>query len=364
MKAEAPSGGWLSPLRAELRKLMSRRAVRIIGVVALVGLVWLSWSNHKAAPAARTSIDRIEKALTDVGSFERARADPRAGAFGHTEAEFRQNLEFQLHFSQDKLTRAQVLLHPHNSHEILLDFFGTLPGVILAILLASTFIGAEFRWGYVKTSLTNQPRRGRLIVTKLLALWITLGVSLAALLILSYPVNAGFAKVFDLRAPAAVQPELPNLGFPDPSGAPDLPSLLGQLGVAWLTLGFYSTVAFAAVAWTRATLAGPLTSLGLLASEGGFFTRTWTQLRYVVPSQQIAFLRPEIPMIGFGTVPGGIWYERLDSIRSFVVLGPGQVDLQELSSIPDWRALLVLAVWVAVVVAASVIALRRRDVPG
>lgn len=354
-------------LRSELKRAWSRRGIRIAAVLAFAGLLLLSGNNHKAVSDARASFEVAEAKLSDPGSFEKSKEaferndfEQATPYFGdQTEDQYQENLEFQSRFSSAEIRQQQVDLHPEFSYLLTLGFFGTVPGVVLAVLAVSTFAGAEFRWGYWKTAASHEPRRSRLVLGKIVAVWIILALALAALLALSYPVNAVAAQIYDLNDPVPVSEHVPEFIDPytDPIGPPDFRSLLREYGVALLTLGFYSTLAFAAVAWSRATLAGPVASLGILGLEGAL-TNAWLAAKHVVPAQQLAFLRSEFIDVNNGATASGVWYEPLDRLHEF------GADVQMLSDIPDWRALLVLLSWTGLVVLASVLALRSRDIPG
>lgn len=355
-------------IRAELKKAISRRGLKLMALVALGMLVWISWSNHKSIDDSRKYIRAVERALDDPNSQQQSIRDGPGGKYPYfgpdvTEDEYRKQLESGRLFSVVGVFQATPILHAGNSHRVTLGVFGTVPGVLFAVLIASTFVGADFRWSYWKTAATVEPRRGRLILAKLTALWLLLAIGLVVLLGLSYGVNALFAQVYDLDQPI---PSLNKVGSAYlkiyTTDQLDVADLLGTLGAAILSIGTYATFAAAAVVWARTSLAGPLASVGLLVLDGALITPRLTAIRHASPAQQIAFLLPDIPHISFDAVRG-IWFERMDKIVSFSTVGPRSLQVTELSTIPDWRALSVLAAWIALGILIAVAGLRARDLP-
>ena len=367
----SPFRHWLDLLRVELEKAIGRRAFKFVALITLAMLIWLSWSNYKALAEHREEIRSAQRAIEDPNSRDVSIREGFRGRYPYfgsevTKEEYRSQLESFRSFSVLHATVAKHNLQLANSHRVILGFFGTVPGVLLAVLVASTFFGAEFRWGYWKTSATHEPRRGRLIVAKLGATWLILGIGLSGLLALSYGPNAIFAEIYGL------QEMIPSLDKVDPRFQQTFSKQTGfspldpfvNLGAAWLSIGTYATFAIAAVIWARTTLAGPLASVGLLVLDGTLITPRLLAVRHVSPAQQIAFLLPDIPFTGF-QAGKGIWYERMDRIVSFSGTGMESVpNLEMLSNIPDWRALLVLAGWIVAAAGVAVIGLRARDLPG
>lgn len=348
-------------VEAELRKAVNRRGVRLVAGLALILIVWTSWSNHKTVAGSRDEAARAKEALADPNSREQS---IREGPFGKypyrgpdvTEEEYEESLGFSINFEAVHFPVSRAQLHPANSYMVVLGVLGTVPGVLLAVLLASTFVGAEFRWGYWKMAATNEPRRVRLIVAKGLALWFLIGISLSILLGLFYAINVPIAHFYDLagaipKTKFAAQ-QLLTLDL-------DIGHFLKLFGVAWLSMGTYATFAVAAVLWARATLAGPIASLGFLALDGSL-TQNVISLRHASPSQQIAFLLDAQHYVG-GDAVSPLWYEKMDKIVESSFGGPAK--FQELSTIPHWRALIVLVAWMLLGVIIAIVAIRKRDLP-
>lgn len=354
---------WMGLIRAEVRKALSRRAVQLIGVVALVMLASNSWTNHQAGSDAHDDVVTFRAAMDDASKAPHMRSDPDLSP-----EESRESFGMLQFLRADKERSLRQILSPRYSHLITLRWWATGAGIIVAIFLASTLFGAEFRWRYWKTSAAQEPRRLRLVLGKLIAMWILVLFGLLFLLAGSYGVNSVFARIHGFDDPVA-QADLGELGVrigavlpaaEGEGGWPDLDSVLLSLATAWLSTSLYATVSAAAVLWIRTSLAGPLASIAFLVADGWLLTPRFVFLRFASPAQQIAYLIPVIGRNTGGEGRTGAWLRPIDSAIS---LEPGSGGFIQLTGIPDWQAIAVLVAWIALMACVGIVALRSRDIP-
>lgn len=369
--SEQGSGGfgrWIDLIRAELRKALSRRVTKLIGALSLAGVLLFLWSQASHVSSLRSQIASLKENIEGLST------QPPERLFGRSVEEHRKNLEFTIVVTAHSVHKSRRLLHPENSHNVTLGFMGTIPGVGVAVLLASTLFGAEFRWRYWKTALTTEPRRIRVLAAKLVSMWLLLLVALMMLLGISYPANAAFGSIHDVNQPG---PQLTDLStesqqafdrFFEARTKIDGEPLPKMVGTAWLTLSFYATLAASLVLWIRSSLAG-LVGAGIFLLEGFLFARLsfdtpafaerLPALRVISPSQQIAYLLPNVE-------PGQLWYETFGLIVKYtgsVSTGITPSIVKQFPPIPDWRAFLVLGLWTLLTVILAAAALRSRDIP-
>jgi ABC-2 type transport system permease protein len=148
--------------RAEVARFLSRRVVKlaagsiILGIVLAATVVFIR-SNSDAASAARDA------------DFERANAIAQCRQ--NPENFFPPELRNAPGFDPEQICERVVAIQPNDPRFRLTDltqiFKGvTVPLVILAWLLAASFVGAEWRSGSITTQLTWESRRARLLAAK------------------------------------------------------------------------------------------------------------------------------------------------------------------------------------------------------
>lgn len=222
---------------------------------------------------------------------------------------------------------------------------GTILGIVFAVVLGSTFFGAEVRWGVWRTLLTHEPRRGRVLASKFAVLWTAIVIMFVVALGVAAGVDAVMRSVLDV----------------DPSSGPSIARLAMEGGWALLSLELYATMAAAFAVSVRTSLAG-VAALGLLVGDHLLVSK-YRFLRHVFPTQQIAWLLPQSEQVNSGYA----WFSRL--VASFVCRPPTPTspfdECKEvlLPPIPHWRASLVIAGWLLMFALMAWAALRARDVP-
>jgi ABC-type transport system involved in multi-copper enzyme maturation permease subunit len=155
-------------VNVELRRLLSRRLVRMIGMLAVVGMltagITLFVKSHRVGPGGeRTLLEQAEaQHARDVAACSRGEfgVPPQAIPPGETLAQFcAQTVE------------AQPLPDPRFHLTHVKDLIGTNPPlIILLLVIGASFIGAEWHAGTVATLLVWEPRRFRVFIAKALAL--------------------------------------------------------------------------------------------------------------------------------------------------------------------------------------------------
>lgn len=221
---------------------------------------------------------------------------------------------------------------------------GTLWGVILAVIAGATLLGAEWRWGVWRTLLTHEPRRGRVLLSRLGMLWVVVGLGFVAVIAFASGMDALFRAFVDV----------------DASGGPGPKTLGRDAAKALLSVEVYATIAGVLATTVRASFAG-IGSLVLLLGEG-LLVRRFESIRHFSPAQQVARLF-DVQLLQGGVV----WWEPLRTGPTSCTLGPdgGLVECREriLPPIPQWRAVVVLLAWIVVAGLIGAYFLRRRDVP-
>lgn len=224
------------------------------------------------------------------------------------------------------------------------ETLGTFFGILFVVLIASTLIGAEWRWGVWRTLLTHEPRRGRVLAAKLAALWVAVAVGAIGLLAVTAGLDAVFRMMSNIEA----------------SGGPDVAILARVAGRSLLSLELYATVAAALATTIRTSFAGMGSLLFILGD--GLASGRFTWLRHFLPTQQIATLLPGHP---FNQRPGYTWWPQITGIDRCQVEATGGVNCftTPLKPIPHWRASVVLVGWIVAFALAAWAMLRARDVP-
>ena len=221
---------------------------------------------------------------------------------------------------------------------------GTFFGVLVAVVLAATFFGAEWRWGVWKTLLTHEPRRGRVLLAKFAALWTMIIIGFVGFIAVASGVDAVMRVVSDI----------------DATRGPGFLRLAKLAGRAILSPEVYATIAGALALSLRTSLAG-VVSLGFILADSALVTR-FNWLRHWLPAQQIATLLPPFPNI----VGGYSWVGlQTAGVKCDEQAGVGFSVCTEiiLRPIPAWRASLVLSAWIAGFAFLAWTALRSRDAP-
>jgi ABC-type transport system involved in multi-copper enzyme maturation permease subunit len=221
---------------------------------------------------------------------------------------------------------------------------GTFVGTVFVVLLGATFIGAEYRWGVVRTLLTHEPRRGRVMAGKLLALWTLVIVAYLLILAVVSGVDVVMRQVTHVHA----------------SGGPSAVRIGKQVGWAILSLELWTTMAASLATLARVSIGGIAT---LLATVGDhLLVQKYHWLRAYLPTQQVGSLLPTPTRITtaylwYSPVTGGFVCERagdgfFSNCREIM-----------LKPIPHWRASLVLGAWIIGFALLAWAVLRARDVP-
>lgn len=321
----------LSVIRAEIGRARRRRAVWLLGFITLAILAIYSWTNHSAVASNRRSVELLRQPGQPPSSEDERRSRQH----------FIESLTEQINTRRSQLS-------PGESYHFLLGYFGTAMGVTISVLLASTMVGADFRWGYWKTLTAHEPRRWRLVVSKFVALWLLILVGLMIVLGLSFPLNSLFAQLYEVR---------PLAGFPQSS------ELLSELGRAWLVNCVYGSLAAAIVLVSRSNLAGLGGSLGLTLADG-LLSQKYSFLGYGSPAQQVVALFPGPDRFSsFNDVPGVQWFRASESFEVIRVGGQLTMKAGPKLTIPDERAAAFLIAWALVAVMVAILAVRSRDLP-
>lgn len=222
---------------------------------------------------------------------------------------------------------------------------GTFWGVLFAVILGATLLGAEWRWGVWRTLLSHEPRRQRVLFSRLLMLWLTVLGGLLITLAFTVVADTVFRIMTDVHA----------------RGGPGFGEVLRSFGETVLSLEVYGTIAGSLATIARASFAGIGGLVFLLAD--GIATGRFKWLRHILPAQQVATLIPTpiFPETGYA------WWPAV-STGEFICEPPtngfGEVCRDRLlPPIPQPRAFVVLLLWVALASAAAWFFVQRRDVP-
>lgn len=335
--------GFLLLLRAEFGRALRRRAVAGIGVLALVLVVVASANNYSLVPESEATIELLRR-LPPL-----PQAPPIIGLPGGR-AETRV-IVTEVNPREVERRRLQLLrkyLGPEHSHLLVLGLLGTGWGITLAVLLAATLFGAEFRWGYWKTLVLHQPSRWRVVVAKFVVLFCLLLVGLVFLLAISYPVNWTFARIYDVDTVGRLAP---------PS------ALLRELMRSWL-----STSAFAALAAATTMISG----LGLVGA-GGVMLFAFADGSFASSNLRLA----KVFKLSFASLVADLfhYYPHVSLLRSYswVVTPDWSPPIEELAPpghltasglAPDqFFAVVVLLALALLAVLVTWAVVKRRDVP-
>jgi ABC-type transport system involved in multi-copper enzyme maturation permease subunit len=152
-------------VRVELRRILSRRVLRLVGVLAMVGIltgsITLFVRSHRLSPEqfrvvqAQAAGERARAVLDCSGGIPAAEVPP--GETPQTECEQRIG-------GPGVTNPAFPLIH---IRDVLLGVDGFV--IVLLLLLSAAFIGAEWHSGSMTVLLTWEPRRARVFVAKVAA---------------------------------------------------------------------------------------------------------------------------------------------------------------------------------------------------
>jgi ABC-type transport system involved in multi-copper enzyme maturation permease subunit len=272
------------------------------------------------------------------------------GQQGLSQTQIQQILPTLIEGQKQNVLQQETRLGPRRVFASRVHMLGTFIGIVFAVLLGATFFGAEFRWGIWKTLIAHEPRRGRVLLGKLVALWTLVLLGLAGVLMAVSVVDVVMRIVSDVHA----------------AGGPSIVRLASQSGWALLSLETYATIAAALAIAARVTLAGLISLLMIIGDH--ILVDKYHWLRHYFPVQQISTLLPRPRMIDNGyvwlsPVSGGVVCPRAPA--------NGQVDQNFFNlcreiifkPIPQWRASLVLAGWAVGFALIAWGVLRARDVP-
>jgi ABC-type transport system involved in multi-copper enzyme maturation permease subunit len=223
---------------------------------------------------------------------------------------------------------------------------GTFVGIVFAVLFGATFIGADFRWGVWRTLLTHEPRRGRVLTSKLSAMWTYVLLGFVVTLAVMTGVDVVMRSISNVHA----------------SGGPTVARLAKESGWALLSVEMYATMAAALALAVRTSIAGIATLLLTVGDHLLISKYHW--LRHFFPVQQVAALLPTPERLATAYV----WFPRVTGGYRCTEPPGGQPGFSEckeilLKPIPHWRASVVLAGWLVAFTLAAWAVLRARDVP-
>ena len=151
-------------LSVELRRLLARRLVRIMGIAVVLGVVVAGVAT--AAKSHRANFATLQAEAR--AAHERAVAQCKRGAIP-IPAEAIPPGESLDQFCEESMGTA-VPQDPRFHLSQLVDVFKgtTVPMILLAWILSASFIGAEWHAGTVTTLLTWEPRRPRVLLSKVI----------------------------------------------------------------------------------------------------------------------------------------------------------------------------------------------------
>ena len=308
----------------------------------------------KIGPAPSPAGEVIEPTCQFVGPDGTPIGEPFTGdPFGPKGPEFSEEvinrIRPQLIEGQRRtLERTELSLAPRHVFESRIRALGVFLGIGLMVLLGATFFGAEVRWGVWPTLLTHEPRRGRVLASKLAALWTLVLIGFALTLGVVAGVDAVMRVVTDV----------------DATGGPGVVRLAKEAGWAVLSLELYATMAAALALTIRTSIAGAAALL--LALGDHLIVEKYKWLRHFLPTQQIATLLPQPTDVASGYA----WFPRLVASIDCTPPPPGSggdffSECREiiLKPPPNWRASLVIVGWTIGFALLAWVALRARDVP-
>jgi ABC-type transport system involved in multi-copper enzyme maturation permease subunit len=247
---------------------------------------------------------------------------------------------------ETQITTIERDLTPRRLFDSRVRMLGTFVGILFAVLFASTFFGAEVRWGVWRTLLTHEPRRGKMIASKFGAMLTYVLIGFALALIITSVVDVVMRSALDVTATSAT---------------PTIAHLAKETGWAALTLGTYASIAGALTLTVRTSLAGAVTFLLVLGDH--LLVTKFTWLRAYLPVQQVSSLLPRPRDVASGYA----WSDPI-LVKFECIARRADVPFREckdiaLKPIPHWRASLVLGGWLIAFVFAAWAAFRSRDIP-
>ncbi|MFF7156445.1 ABC transporter permease subunit [Streptomyces sp. NPDC008139] len=209
------------------------------------------------------------------------------------------------------------------------SLLGTFTGLIVVIVIGTTFITAEYRRGLIRTTLTASPRRGRALAAKAVVIG---------------------AVTFAAALPAAAAAVLLGKWLVRPNGFTFPVTALTQVRVIAGTaalLALCAVLALAAGAALRRSVAA-VTAV-FAATVVPYLLATGS----ILPEGPASWLLRTTPAAGFAIQQNMPRYGWVDSTYTPAF---GYFPL------PPWGGLAVLAAWTAAALGVAVVLLRRRDV--
>lgn len=315
-------------LRVEVTRLRWRRAVLLLLVAAVVlpalllaGTAWgsrpMSEAEVDALLADRyaqrevTRCERRPEVYLEAGAEPGACRDVVAGWYGG-----RQPLSVQGELDDGLLAASTLVL-------------------LLLVLAGTTFVGHDWNTGSMSNQLLFEPRRGRVWATKAAALVLVAGLLGTAVLAAYWSGLLGLAASRDLPVPDGVVRD----GFEQVLRTGALGAAAALAGYA-LTMLFRSTVATVGVLFALAVASGAL--LGIVGQSSA----RWTP-----------------PLNVLAVVQDGASYYDESSVPPECFTGQGGPECDGERTISATDGGLYLGTGLLVVVVASVVSFRRRDVP-
>lgn len=153
--------------------------------------------------------------------------------------------------AQRSLHTTLAALEPQRRAELGAATFGSLPGVVLAVLLACLLIGGDYTYRTWKTQLGAGVSRASLLAGKLVALWTTLAAWLVATVEVTLSAYAVLGPGHGISA----------------WGTPQVPAL--ALFSSWVAPGLFATIAALCCLALRSALGGVVASGVLVAALVG-----------------------------------------------------------------------------------------------
>jgi hypothetical protein len=242
--------------------------------------------------------------------------------------------------------RAERAFTWHRILESRIRAASTLLGIVFAVLLGASLMGAEWRWSVWPTMLTHEPRRGRVLGSKFGSLWTFVATGFVFVVAVCSGVDAVMRVIVDI----------------DATGGPSVAQLAEQTGWGLIGLELYATLAAALASIVRTSIAG---AAALAVALGDWLlVQKYTWLRHFLPVQQIASLVPHPPQ---GNVSSGYaWFPQIAGATECTT-SPGGIVVECRDIIlrppPHWRASLVLVAWIVGFSMLAWTSLRARDVP-
>ena len=168
----------------ELRRLLARRAIRLLtlGAVVLVGVLvgTTAWNSQPPTEDelefARQQVEMIEQDMQREVEFCEESPDD----WGLSDADECEEMILGWHPRVEDFAYTDIFSFADEILLVLLPV-GAM-AFLLAYVIGASFVGAEWTSGMMGTHLTWEPRRGRVLVTKTLAATVVVAVVTAVLL--------------------------------------------------------------------------------------------------------------------------------------------------------------------------------------